>query len=232
MTKGIYFRSCIMTDTPFNKIRVKYPNAYERWTESDDSLLQEKRIAGASIGELAKFFQRQPGAISSRLRKLNGKATPSAENTPQDRVQIGFVFEWRAVLRSAAEEYHYPEPITPFMKRMYNRPAVYRWNVYQNVPANQQKIYIGQASRLCPDRIEGYLNPRPSESTNNRLRREFQKCLTQGLRIRLEVLHFDRLAIGDLTLTAAELGEQSFRIFIESLLITYYKRSRVTLLNA
>jgi hypothetical protein len=52
------------------EIRTRYPRAYERWTEDEDDLLNQKFAGKATIQELSEFFQRQPGAIRSRLRKL------------------------------------------------------------------------------------------------------------------------------------------------------------------
>ena len=52
------------------KIRKEYPKAYEKWSEDNDALLVEKFNSGATIRVLSNLFQRKPGAIRSRLRKL------------------------------------------------------------------------------------------------------------------------------------------------------------------
>ena len=53
------------------KEREQYPNAYMPWDEDDDSLLiimyEEE---GKSIKEISDFFERGPGAIRRRLKKL------------------------------------------------------------------------------------------------------------------------------------------------------------------
>ena len=51
-------------------VRQTYPKAYERWTPDEDEQLKIKFRAGVSVSELATYFQRQPSAIRSRLRKL------------------------------------------------------------------------------------------------------------------------------------------------------------------
>ena len=51
-------------------IKQTYPKAYERWTSDEDEQLKTKYHEGVGIAELATFFQRQPGAIRSRLAKL------------------------------------------------------------------------------------------------------------------------------------------------------------------
>lgn len=52
------------------KIRQKYPRAYVKWTREEDEKLKNEYASGQQIGELAKKFQRQSGAIRSRLQKL------------------------------------------------------------------------------------------------------------------------------------------------------------------
>jgi len=52
-------------------IRQKYPKAYSKWDKTEDKLLIDKFAEGKSLKELAMMFQRQPGAIRSRLKKLD-----------------------------------------------------------------------------------------------------------------------------------------------------------------
>ncbi|MEG4342278.1 hypothetical protein QUB70_03170 [Microcoleus sp. A003_D6] len=56
--------------TQNEKIRLKYPRAYVKWTRDEDDNLKNEYASGQEIGELAKKFQRQPAAIRSRLQKL------------------------------------------------------------------------------------------------------------------------------------------------------------------
>lgn len=53
------------------KASTEYANAYMKWTDSDDRELREKFQQGMSIPDLSKHFRRKPGAIRSRLQKLN-----------------------------------------------------------------------------------------------------------------------------------------------------------------
>jgi hypothetical protein len=50
--------------------RREFPRAYTSWTEDEDSRLADAYAQGKTINELAHTFQRKPGAIASRLRKL------------------------------------------------------------------------------------------------------------------------------------------------------------------
>ncbi|MGH9463565.1 MAG: AAA family ATPase [Vicinamibacteria bacterium] len=52
------------------EIRATYKNAYAPWTEEDDTRLEQEARSGRSIGDLARRFGRNEGAIRSRLRKL------------------------------------------------------------------------------------------------------------------------------------------------------------------
>jgi|GEM_PF-605003 len=56
--------------TQNEKIRQKYPRAYVKWSQDEDENLKKEYASGQQIGELAKRFQRQPGAIRSRLQKF------------------------------------------------------------------------------------------------------------------------------------------------------------------
>jgi len=54
----------------YAEIRTKHSNAYKKWTKDDDSELKERFHKGQDIKALATHFERQPGAIRSRLQKL------------------------------------------------------------------------------------------------------------------------------------------------------------------
>lgn len=53
-----------------DKIRENYPNAFKLWTPEDDVKLASQFRQGLETVELAKLFQRQPGGIKRRLRRL------------------------------------------------------------------------------------------------------------------------------------------------------------------
>ena len=48
----------------------EFPNAYNPWSKDDDLKLTQMWCEGATTKELAEFFQRKPGAIVSRIKKL------------------------------------------------------------------------------------------------------------------------------------------------------------------
>ena len=52
------------------KIKEKYPNAYEPWTSEADEEIKRLHLEGKSNSELSKIFQRRSSAIRSRLKRL------------------------------------------------------------------------------------------------------------------------------------------------------------------
>jgi len=52
------------------KIRLKYSNAYKPWTKEDDNKLQKMFLDGVTKANIAKAFNRGPGSILARLKKL------------------------------------------------------------------------------------------------------------------------------------------------------------------
>jgi hypothetical protein len=52
------------------EIRRSYPKAYAKWSKDEDDRLKNEYIQGKDILELANTFQREVGAIRSRLQKM------------------------------------------------------------------------------------------------------------------------------------------------------------------
>jgi hypothetical protein len=217
------------------KIRSMYPNAYEKWSASDDDLLKQKFLSGASIAELSKHFQRQTGGIRSRLRKL-GLAfvgeSPNNEFAKDDVHYLGtnFQFHWVTIFCEREKEYFFPEPITAYMLDNYRYPSVYRWIVYEGKREQIKFAYIGTTKQLCPERLEGYLYPDTS-STNLRLHHDFRKFIEQGYQIGLESLLVEQVKMNNVDVKLNNLHSQTARTFLETLVISYYRQNGLTLLN-
>lgn len=213
-------------------IRKVHPRAYERWTGDEDDLLIKKYEMGLSNLELATLLGRQQGAIQSRLRLLLTKFESSGlNNSGINFLSVSFRFDWISIFRYEGVPYLFPEKITGFMKQNYGRPAVYRWNIYKDIPMDQKRFYIGQTTKLCPDRLNGYLSPGPTQVTNNRLNTKFKNLIKNGYKVHLELMRINKLSISDITLTSADLHSRHIRLFIESLLIIYYLKRGNDLIN-
>jgi hypothetical protein len=52
---------------------LNFSNAYEKWTVEDDEKLEILFCEGKTVKELTQIFQRKPGAIRSRIKKLELK---------------------------------------------------------------------------------------------------------------------------------------------------------------
>jgi len=52
------------------EIRKLYPRAYRSWNEEDDMDLEKLFNSGLKVSEISKKLERRPGAIGSRLKKL------------------------------------------------------------------------------------------------------------------------------------------------------------------
>lgn len=50
--------------------RIEHPNAYKPWIREDDDMLVQLFSQGKTLKELSDIFQRKPGAIISRMKKL------------------------------------------------------------------------------------------------------------------------------------------------------------------
>lgn len=67
---GAPARTLSEPESPIQKMRAKYPNAYKPWSREDDDKLTELFNNSAGVSELVKTFGRQKGAINSRLIRL------------------------------------------------------------------------------------------------------------------------------------------------------------------
>lgn len=68
--KTLHFLGVNMKAYKVDVARQTYPKAYKRWIPDEDEQLKVKYQEGVSISKLATYFQRQPSAIRSRLKKL------------------------------------------------------------------------------------------------------------------------------------------------------------------
>jgi len=59
-----------------DEIRQTHHRAYRPWTDEEDQMLLARFDADCSIDDLAVFFEREEGAIRSRLKKLRDRSSP------------------------------------------------------------------------------------------------------------------------------------------------------------
>ena len=117
------------------------------------------------------------------------------------------------------------------MRQTYKHPAIYRWNIFKKEPDDEKIIYIGEAQKLCPQRINGYLNPGPSQQTNKRIKEKFQGYLDEIFKIGLEILRFDNIKIENFAVTHNDLNDKHVRRFVEELMVIICKPKGFQILN-
>lgn len=64
-------KSALPKQNHLQQEKAKHPNAYARWSKSDDTQLMLLFKEGKTVKELMVIFDRNRGGITSRLRKLN-----------------------------------------------------------------------------------------------------------------------------------------------------------------
>ena len=67
------------------RIRLKFPRAYEKWTDQEDAQLTSGHNRKLTIGQLADEHQRKKGAIRARLKKLGLIKMPDSLPGYQDK---------------------------------------------------------------------------------------------------------------------------------------------------
>ncbi|MCB8944536.1 MAG: hypothetical protein H6658_12370 [Ardenticatenaceae bacterium] len=228
------------------KIKARYPRAYEQWSEDDEALLAEMFLADLSMAEMSAALQRQPGAIRSRMRKRHLDSRPPVpspvSNMPQpeppleehqqitgESFRLQFVFQWHTVFRNVTQPYCFPQSITPYMRHRYHRAVVYRWLVCEEDSDKPALMYIGTTKRLCPDRLEGYLQP--TGNTNQRLAGLFHEYGREGYMIYLEILGKCHVQADADIQMPYHIRSQARRLVLEELLIDYHKQQGYDLLN-
>lgn len=232
------------------EIRKRYPRAYISWTAEEEERLLANLSNGVPMDELANLLERRPSAIRSRLRKLGKReelsrsfSIPTSSNdrhndrvnhneTPsfQQSIQVLFQASWHQVEAAPSEPYHFPDAITKHMLATYRIGCVYRWAVYLSDYSAPDALYIGSTKNLCPDRLGGYIKPSASP-TNQRIHDQLQMYFDSGYRTFLEILQNENLRINNSASDFLDFETQRDRLFVENLLLTYYRLNGIRLLN-
>ncbi len=140
-------------------------------------------------------------------------------------------YSWVPVHVPAGGRYLFPSAVGTSTRVPWNEPAVYRWDVFDQVPRDLRKLYIGEAANLYT-RVNQYRSPGPSQQTNKRIKADFQAQIDQGKRICLDVLRFEPFRFESIEITMVDLISQDARRILEHLFIFYYRKLGYTVLNA
>ncbi len=88
--------------------------------------LAAERLAGLFI-EQAKYNRSHKDSKSPQI--------------PQhiEQIKLHLRYSWDPVLVDGTNEYHYPMAVSRLMKQKYNKPVIYKWNVYKHSPNDQRR---------------------------------------------------------------------------------------------
>lgn len=153
------------------------------------------------------------------------------KNRSMNQITLDFLYEWKPICQEKEKIYFFPNSISSYMRKQYCFPAIYRWNIYKNESEDQQTFYIGEAQELCPQRINGYLNPGPSQKTNQRVNAELMIFLARGYQVSLDFLHIENFICDQCTYTAQGLEDKYFRRLIEELMVLKAHQAGYQLIN-
>ena len=232
------------------EIRCQHPRAYLPWTAEEEQTLLHGFRRGESMAILTSRLQRQPGEIRSRLRKLREAEEPPFFNAPifYSVVQPSILATNNNSIQSSpiskfalrqpgmplrlnqGNPYRFPSPVSYYMLTTYPMGCVYRWSIYQPNVDEPYALYIGSTKQLCPERLEGYLNPHNS-ATNRRIHGQLNCFINNGCRVTIEILDNGQIALNDLALDFLDFSTQRDRLFIENMLLSYYRLQGWRLLN-
>ena len=146
-------------------------------------------------------------------------------------MNIALAYEWRPVENGPGIPYQFPEKISSHFRSNWGRPAVYRWRILQHQSGASRRLYVGETHRLS-QRINQYVNPGPTQKTNQRLNAFFEQELRSGHKIALEVLEFEPFNLEEFTISMHDLRDKPVRRFLENLFEIYHRRSGFQVLNA
>ena len=73
--------------------KLLYANAYAKWTPKEDAELLELLHKGMSIKELVKEFERNEGAIRSRIKKLTFEQLDNENGFQSDEKELAYLIE-------------------------------------------------------------------------------------------------------------------------------------------
>jgi len=148
-----------------------------------------------------------------------------------DQIQIKISYEWQSVLLREKVEYLFPMDITPFMRSKYREPAVFRWDIYQKTPGDKKLVYIGDAQELCPKRLYGYLNPGPTQRTNQKINSEFRGYLREKLNIKLDICKISEIFYKTSVLGTSALDDKYMRLLIVNAMTIELKNKGFTVME-
>lgn len=142
---------------------------------------------------------------------------------------IAIDISWDMVFDRNHNPYNFPNSVTAFDAK-YKNPVIYRWNIYDNNPGDKKLIYIGE-TEILTRRINGYINPGPTQQTNKRIKGLFDAHIGNKSKVCIEILRIDKFTFGDIEIGNSDLIDKHVRKTIEGILILFYAKKGWKVLN-
>ena len=165
-----------------------------------------------------------------------GQARRPTEEADRQAVSgLNISVQWSTVLlRESGEPYYFPNKFTPYFRRTYAVPAVYRWRVMRRQPDEKETVYIGEAGDLAR-RIQRVLTPSGTAkdtNTSKRLNQIFRKCLAKNQTVVIDIAKIEPFEINGIPFDQAGIGDLFKRRALENLLLVLEQaRGECRLLN-
>ena len=135
---------------------------------------------------------------------------------------IDIEVRWAVVTEIDGSPYSFPNCPSPFIRKNYCHPVIYRWTISSSGAAHPEVMYLGEAEDLAK-RIQGVRTPGSADKkfgqTNKRLRKEFDERLAKGNRIFLEIADFEEFEVNGIRFSKQQLHNRFHRCALENLLI-------------
>lgn len=144
--------------------------------------------------------------------------------------EVTLQHEWVPAHNAAGRPYLFPEDLSPYFKRHYRRPCIYRWNVFKSQLGDSRKAYVGE-TELLDRRVYHYLHPGPRQQTNLRLKALFDVELSRGNSIILEIFEFEAFCLNGVSISVADLRDKVVRRLIEGIASITLRHQGFELLN-
>jgi len=131
-----------------------------------------------------------------------------------------------ALVQENGDAYYFPGKFTPYFRRMYSVPAVYRWRVMKRQPSEKETIYIGEAEELAR-RMQRVLTPSATakdSDTNRRLHGFFRNCLANQ-KIVIDVARIEPFEINGVRFDQQSVGDRFKRRALENLALSFAQAS-------
>ena len=129
--------------------------------------------------------------------------------------------QWIPVESNSGTAYRYRVEVTPRMRTMYEKPAVYRWLV-TSPESKLVAAYFGETDTLAR-RIGQYISPGKSQQTNLRIKAYFDQRLKERCTIGIDVFQFQPFSIKQIEINEGSLRHSQVREFLEGFAILEFQ---------